>query len=102
MVKVLNSGADAVKGVYSEGGAGIIQRLAQIEFDERYKLLSKLEIIDIIDTYSAGYIRTVLERMGGFDESFPFPDHEDIDLSYRMAGEGYQLRFAPLAKVSRV
>lgn len=100
MVLVLSGGADAVKGVYSKGGTGTIQRLAQIEFDERYKLLQKHEIIDIIDTYSAGYRRSVLESTGGFDESFPFPDHEDVDLSYRMAGEGYQLRFAPLAKVS--
>jgi len=100
MVRALNSGADAVKGVYSDGGARIIQRLAQIEFDERYKLLSKYLTIDMIDTYSAGYRRSVLERTGGFDESFPFPDHEDVDLSYRMAGEGYVLRFAPEAKVS--
>lgn len=100
MVMALNSGSDAVKGVYSEGGTRIIQRLAQIEFDERYKLLSKHETIDIVDTYSAGYRRSVLESTGGFDESFPFPDHEDIDLSCRMAGEGYLLRFAPEAKVS--
>ncbi|MCD4701203.1 MAG: glycosyltransferase [Candidatus Aegiribacteria sp.] len=100
MVRALNSGADAVKGVYSEGGLRIIQRLAQIEFDERYKLLSRYENIDMIDTYSAGYRRCVLERTGGFDESFPFPDHEDVDLSYRIAGEGYLLRFAPEAKVS--
>ncbi|MCK4807477.1 MAG: glycosyltransferase [Candidatus Aegiribacteria sp.] len=100
MVRVLNRGADAVKGVYSGGGDRIIQRLAQIEFDERYKLLSNYETIDMIDTYSAGYRRCVLERTGGFDESFPFPDHEDVDLSYRMAEEGYMLRFAPEAKVS--
>ncbi len=100
MIIVLNSGADAVKGVYSAGGARIIQRLAQIEFDERYKVLSKYETIDMIDTYSAGYRRSVLERTGGFDESFPFPDHEDVDLSYRMAEEGYVLRFALEAKVS--
>ncbi len=100
MVLVLGDGADAVKGVYSEGGTRIIQRLAQVEFDERYKLLKKHEIIDVIDTYSAGYRRSVLESMGGFDESFPFPDHEDIDLSCRMTGEGYELRFVPEAKVS--
>lgn len=100
MVRALDRGADAVKGVYSAGGDRIIQRLAQIEFDERYELLSRYETIDMIDTYSAGYRRSALERTGGFDESFPFPDHEDVDLSYRMAGEGYTLRFAPEAKVS--
>ncbi len=100
MVMALGTGADAVKGVYSEGGMKVIQRLAQIEFNERYRLLSKCDAIDIVDTYSAGYRRSALERTGGFDESFPFPDHEDVDLSYRMAEEGYLLRFAPEAKVS--
>ncbi|MEN8208307.1 MAG: glycosyltransferase [Candidatus Fermentibacteria bacterium] len=100
MVLALNRGAHAVKGVYSDGGTKIIQRLAQIEFSERYKLLSKYDTIDIIDTYSAGYRRSVLESTGGFDESFPLPDHEDIDLSYRMSGQGCKLLFAPLAEVS--
>jgi GT2 family glycosyltransferase len=99
MLKVLTAGADAVKGVYSFGGGGIIQRLAQVEFEERYRLLSKVMNINMIDTYSAGYRRGVLEKTGGFDETFPFPDHEDVDLSYRMAEKGYILRFAPEAKV---
>jgi GT2 family glycosyltransferase len=100
MLKVFRNGADAVKGVYSEGGNRAIQRLAQIEFEERYKLLSKHETIDLIDTYSGGFRRSVLERTGGFDESFPLPDHEDVDLSYRAQKEGYILRFAPEAKVA--
>ena len=99
MTGALESGADSVKGVYSHGGDRMIQRLAQIEFLERYRLLSKAEKIDMIDTYSAGYRREVLESTGGFDESFPFPDHEDVDLSYRMAKAGFRLRFAPSAKV---
>ncbi len=100
MVKALETGADAVKGVYSGGGDRIIQRLAQVEFEERYRKLSKSQTIDTIDTYSAGYRRTVLEETGGFDETFPVPDHEDIDLSYRMVHQGYLLGFAPMAKVS--
>ncbi|MCD4775807.1 MAG: glycosyltransferase [Candidatus Aegiribacteria sp.] len=100
MLNVLTAGADAVKGVYSFGGGKIIQRLAQVEFEERYRLLSKSDTIDMIDTYSAGYRRGVLMEAGGFDETFPFPDHEDVDLSYRMAEEGYILRFAPEAKVA--
>jgi len=100
MVNALLKGADAVKGVYSSGGAALIQRLAQVEFLERYALLSAAEKIDMIDTYSAGYRRSVLEKTGGFDETFPFPDHEDVDLSYRMVRDGYVLHFAPAAKVS--
>ncbi len=99
MLRVLTAGADAVKGAYSFGGERIIQRLAQVEFEERYRLLLKPGNIDMVDTYSAGYRRGILVETGGFDETFPFPDHEDVDLSYRMAEEGYVLRFAPDAKV---
>ncbi len=100
MVEQLEAGADAVKGVYSSGGDRLIQRLAQIEFLERYSMLARRESIDIIDTYSAGYSREALMKTGGFDESFPFPDHEDIDLSYRLEQEGCILRFVPDARVS--
>lgn len=100
MIQVLEEGADAVKGVYSRGGNGIVQRLAQVEFQERYRLLEGSQEIDMIDTYSAGFRRKALEACGGFDESFPLPDHEDVDLSYRMAEKGFRLRFAPRARVS--
>lgn len=100
MEEALESGADAVKGVYSGGGDRLVQRLAQVEFQERYRLLSGFDGVDMVDTYSAGYRREALERAGGFDESFPFPDHEDVDLSYRLEAMGMALRFAPDARVS--
>jgi GT2 family glycosyltransferase len=88
-----------VKGAYSHGGCRIIQRLAQVEFEERYSLLGSRTDIDLVDTYSAGYRREALERTGGFDQSFPFPDHEDVDLSYRLASMGCVMKFAPDARV---
>ncbi|OPL19532.1 MAG: hypothetical protein AVO35_10235 [Candidatus Aegiribacteria sp. MLS_C] len=100
MAQALESGADAVKGVYSRGGNRLVQRLAQVEFQERYRLLSRYSGVDMIDTYSAGYRREALEVSKGFDESFPFPDHEDVDLSYRLESMGMALRFAPDARVS--
>ena len=99
MAAALEAGADAVKGIYSGGGTGIIQRLAQVEFEERYMLLSRSHAIDMIDTYSAGFRRSALEEAGGFDESFPVADHEDVDLSYRLAGMGKKLAFVPDAAV---
>jgi len=99
MMDALRDGADAVKGVYSHGGDRIVQRLAQVEFEERYALLTRGDSIDIVDTYSAGYRREALERVGGFDEGFPVPDHEDVDLSYRLAETGFSMVFAPLARV---
>ncbi|MCD4848315.1 MAG: glycosyltransferase [Candidatus Aegiribacteria sp.] len=100
LLSVLKAGADAVKGAYSSGGSIIIQRLAQIEFEERYQLLIKHGDTDLVDTYSAGFKREALERAAGFDESFPMPDHEDVDLSYRMKAMGMNLMFEPDALVA--
>lgn len=100
LLRVLDEGADGVKGAYSSGGSLIIQRLAQIEFEERYRLLSKQEDIDLVDTYSAAFRREALERTEGFDESFPMPDHEDVDLSYRMKSMNMKLMFEPDALVT--
>ncbi len=100
LLRVLEEGADGVKGAYSSGGSLIIQRLAQIEFEERYRLLSKQEDIDLVDTYSAAFRREALERIEGFDESFPMPDHEDVDLSYRMKSMDMKLMFEPDALVA--
>ena len=102
LVEVLMDGADAVKGAYSHGGGRMVQRLAQVEFEERYTLLVKKGVTDMVDTYSAGFRRSSLEAVDGFDEAFPCADHEDVDLSYRMLEAGFRLSFCPLAKVSHV
>jgi len=99
MAEALESGADAVKGAYSGGGRRLIQRLAQVEFEERYLMLRHADSVDMVDTYSAGFRRSVLEEAGGFDESFPVADHEDVDLSYRLARAGKRLVFRPDALV---
>jgi len=99
LARALEEGADGCKGVYSGGGSSLVQRLAQVEFEQRYGMLSRLESIDMVDTYSAGFRRSALERAGGFDESFPLPDHEDVDLSWRLCREGARLVFVPAARV---
>jgi GT2 family glycosyltransferase len=99
MAEALESGADAVKGAYSRGGGRLIQRLAQVEFEERYGMLRRTDSVDMVDTYSAGFRRSVLEEAGGFDESFPVADHEDVDLSYRLSESGKRLVFRPDALV---
>ncbi len=45
------------------------------------------------------YPRSVLERLGGFDEAYGFPAGEDTDLGWRAREAGVELRFAPDALV---
>jgi len=102
MITALENGADAVKGTYRAGGKRMIQRLAQVEFEERYSLLLAGGVTDMVDTYSAGFRKSCLLDMDGFDEFFPCADHEDVDLSYRMLEAGYRLAFSPDSRVTHV
>ena len=51
-----------------------------------------------VPTCNAGYRREVFERVGGFDESFPFPHHEDTDLAWRVQKVG-KIEFASDVRV---
>ena len=100
MTAPLREGWSASKGVYTSGGRRSIQRLAQVEFMERYRIMGRAGRVTIADTYSAGFTREAFEAAGGFDESFPVPDHEDVDLSWRLVREGGRIRFVPDAGVA--
>ncbi|MCK5842104.1 MAG: glycosyltransferase [Candidatus Sabulitectum sp.] len=102
MIDKLKDEYQAVKGVYSSGGNRLIQRLAQVEFEERYRLMARAAKIHLADTYAAGFRRDWLEKLGGFDESFPLPEHEDVDLSWRLTEAGGSIGFAADAKVAHI
>lgn len=88
-----------VKGAYRTTQRSTAARFAQAEFEERYRMMARLNSIDFIDTYAAAFRRSVLEEAGGFDTSFPVPNNEDVDLSYRIAAAGHRMVFAPAAVV---
>jgi hypothetical protein len=88
-----------VKGVYRTHQQAIAARFVQVEYEDKYRLMSALPSIDFIDTYSAGFIRARFLEMGGYDTSFPVACAEDVELSYRMSARGWQMRFVPQAIV---
>jgi GT2 family glycosyltransferase len=51
------------------------------------------------ETANIFYPRDVLERLGGFDESFTSPGGEDTDLAWRALADGVQARPVPAALV---
>ena len=51
------------------------------------------------ETCNIAYPRRLLERVGGFDESYPSPAGEDSDLGWRAAAAGGQVVFEPAALV---
>lgn len=89
----------AAKGAYKSAQKSLTARFAQIEFEERYRLLLKSRYIDMIDTYSAAYRKSTFLSLGGFDPSFPVANNEDTELSYKMSRAGYKMVFNPRAVV---
>jgi hypothetical protein len=43
--------------------------------------------------------RTLFDEVGGFDERFPYPAYEDIELAWRLAAQGFRLEYRPEAQV---
>jgi glycosyltransferase involved in cell wall biosynthesis len=89
----------AVKGAYRTNQRSLTARFAQIEFEERFRLLARARSIDMVDTYSAAYRLDVFRQAGGFDESFPFANNEDTELSYKLSRMGRKMVFNPDAVV---
>ncbi len=87
------------KGTYLTRQREPIARFVQVEYEERYARMAGRDRIDHVDTYSAGYRRSVILANGGFDPSFREPAIEDQELSFRLAAKGYRLVFVPQAQV---
>jgi glycosyltransferase involved in cell wall biosynthesis len=87
------------KGVYRTHQKSLAARFVQIEYEDKYRLMSGLSSIDFIDTYSAGYRRDRFLEMRGYDTSFPVACAEDVELSYRMSARGWKMTFVPEAIV---
>ncbi len=87
------------KGSYRTRQRGLLPRLVQAEYEEKYARLARQEAIDFVDTYSAGYRRDVFLANRGFDPVFSVPSVEDQELSFRLSRKGYRLIFLPEAWV---
>ncbi len=94
-----NSNISAVKGAYKTRQNELVAQFCQLEFQERYRYLERQKFIDFVDTYSAAFRRDTFWEIGGFNESFPYPNNEDVDLSYRMASYSKLMVFNPDAIV---
>ncbi len=52
------------------------------------------DLVEFAGSYNLGALRSALESVGGFDESYRAPSGEDNDLSYRWRDRGVRIRFA--------
>lgn len=89
----------AAKGAYRTRQQPIIARFVQLEYEDKYDVMKRSRYIDFVDTYSAAFRRTVFLDSGGYDEDFPVACAEDVELSFRLAGQGHKMVFVPEAVV---
>jgi len=87
------------KGVYRTAQPELVARFVQQEYQDRYDRMTGHENIDFVDTYAAAYRRDVFLAAGGFDTTFPTASVEDQEFSFRLAGQGHRLVYAPQAVV---
>jgi glycosyltransferase involved in cell wall biosynthesis len=95
----MNTDISGVKGAYRTSQIDWVAVFVQAEYEYKYKRLLKETCIDFIDTYSAGFRRTVFDSVGGFDERYPGASVEDQEFSFRVARAGYKMVFVPDAIV---
>lgn len=81
-------------------GKNIFARLERFKNIYEHKIKQR-EIKGKIDcpmgwTGNISYKKSILERVGGFDESFDVPGCEDLDLKIKVCKLGYDLIYVPL------
>jgi glycosyltransferase involved in cell wall biosynthesis len=83
----------------ADGGTAILQGPTRPDPDEVHLLHGRARSIEITEpdewypTCNIAYPRSLLDRVGGFDERFPAAWGEDTDLGLRARAAGAELRF---------
>jgi len=67
-------------------------------FTDGFSSKIKQEVMTVI-TCNASWRKSVLDKIGGFDQNFTGPIREDTDLSLRTIKDGYKIVFEPKAEV---
>jgi len=78
----------------------LIARFIGLEIAQSHERMSKMNNIDFIGTFSAGYRKSVFLKFRGFSTKYKMADAEDTDLSYRIDKTGMKMVFQPRAVVS--
>ncbi|MHB8173805.1 MAG: glycosyltransferase family 2 protein [Nitrospirota bacterium] len=88
----------AVTGSYDIANSDrILPRIIHEEIKERHDSYGRF--VRFFGSYNVAIKREVLEKTGGFDESYRRASGEDNDLSYRVQKLGFKIAFAPDALV---
>ena len=99
LVTGFSEGVGAVGGAYGIANPErLLARMVHEEIAARHARFT--EEVDFLGSFNVAYLREAFEAAGGFDETFTHASAEDNDLAYRLADQGYSLRFVPEARVA--
>ena len=88
----------AVTGSYDIANGDLL--LPKLIHGEMKGVIRKLRAVHpVLGSHNVALKREVLEKTGGFDESYRRASGEDNDLSYRVQKQGFKIAFAPDALV---
>lgn len=80
------------------GSNSLLARCIHEEIVQRH--LEMPRYVDYLGAFNVSYRRAVLEKVGGFDESYRIASGEDNDLAYRVRKQGHRLVFTRGARVA--
>ncbi|MFC2075718.1 sugar transferase [candidate division KSB1 bacterium] len=93
------NGVVGSKGAYRTKQTNLMAQFVQTEYELKYNRLARFDFIDFVDTYSAGFNRSVVLKEGGFDPKFTEASAEDAELAYRLSNLGFKFKFIRDAEV---
>ncbi|MFH0948013.1 MAG: glycosyltransferase [Elusimicrobiota bacterium] len=70
-----------------------------IHYEIQYRHSMIPEFVKYLGSFNIAVKKSVLQEVGGFDESFKIACGEDADLAYRISDKSYRLRFCPENRV---
>lgn len=74
---------------------------ANVGFDKIWKV-DKDGFTDHISSCNVAIRKSIIEKFGGFDESFPMAGGEDTELSYRYTKNGVKIKYLPPANIFHI
>jgi GT2 family glycosyltransferase len=83
------------------GAVGVEGPIASLPYDRVHELSLESPGPGAYFTANVAYRRAVLEAIGGFDPTFPYPHCEDLDLAFRAQEHG-EIGFAPDMRMGHV
>ena len=90
------------KGVYQTRQKNVVAKFVQAEYEEKYEILNKYELINFVDSYSAAFRAADYWACGGFDPRFTLPSVEDREMSLRLSQGKARFAFCRKAEVTHL